>query len=80
MRLGESSIEPIDTISSENWIDFALWNWRISRGRVNEIYGQSGKTTLSIHAISETQNRRIATATCQNIKFDLNCKKTWNRC
>ena len=59
MRLGQKgAIQPIDTISTGSIsIDFALGVGGVPRGRVIEIFGpeSSGKTTLSLHAIAETQ-------------------------
>ena len=58
MRLGDSAIERIPTISSGSiGLDAALGIGGLPKGRVVEIYGPeaSGKTTLAIHAIAEAQ-------------------------
>jgi recombination protein RecA len=56
--LGETAIEPIDVISTGSiGLDIALGVGGLPKGRVIEIYGpeSSGKTTLAIHAIAESQ-------------------------
>jgi len=58
MKLGDNAIEDIDFIPSGSIaLDVALGIGGYPRGRVVEIYGpeSSGKTTLAIHAIAETQ-------------------------
>ncbi len=58
MKLGDSIVEPIDSISTGSLgLDTALGIGGLPRGRVVEIYGpeSSGKTTLAIHAIAEAQ-------------------------
>jgi recombination protein RecA len=58
MKLGETAIEPIDVISTGSiGLDIALGVGGLPKGRVIEIYGpeSSGKTTLAIHAIAESQ-------------------------
>jgi recombination protein RecA len=58
MKLGDSNIEPIASISTGSLgLDTALGIGGLPRGRVVEIYGpeSSGKTTLAIHAIAEAQ-------------------------
>lgn len=58
MRLGDSAIERIPTISSGSiGLDAALGIGGLPKGRVVEIFGPaaSGKTTLAIHAIAEAQ-------------------------
>ena len=58
MRLGDDAIEDVEVISSGSLgIDLALGIGGFPRGRVVEIYGpeSSGKTTLTLHAISEAQ-------------------------
>ncbi len=58
MKLGDSVIEPIASISTGSLgLDTALGIGGLPRGRVVEIYGpeSSGKTTLAIHAIAEAQ-------------------------
>ncbi len=58
MRLGEEKIEDIPVISTGSvGLNLALGVGGYPRGRIIEIYGpeSSGKTTLAIHAIAETQ-------------------------
>jgi recombination protein RecA len=58
MKLGDTAIEPIDVISTGSiGLDIALGVGGLPKGRVIEIYGpeSSGKTTLAIHAIAESQ-------------------------
>ena len=58
MKLGDSAIEPIEVISTGSiGLDIALGVGGLPKGRVIEIYGpeSSGKTTLAIHAIAESQ-------------------------
>jgi recombination protein RecA len=58
MKLGDSAVEEIETISSGSLgIDIALGVNGYPRGRVIEVYGpeSSGKTTLTLHAIAEAQ-------------------------
>ncbi len=58
MKLGDNAIEDVQVIPSGSiGVDLALGVGGYPRGRVIEIYGpeSSGKTTLAIHAIAETQ-------------------------
>ena len=58
MKLGDTAIESIDVISTGSLgLDIALGVNGLPKGRVIEIYGPepSGKTTLAIHAIAESQ-------------------------
>src|ERR1700758_67822 len=60
MKLGDTAIEPIDVISTGSiGLDIALGVGGLPKGRVVEIYGpeSSGKTTLAIHAIAESQKQ-----------------------
>lgn len=58
MRLGDTSIEKMETISTGSIsLNNALGVGGIPKGRVIEIYGpeSSGKTTLALHMIAEAQ-------------------------
>ena len=58
MKLGDSPIEDMATISTGSiGLDLALGVGGLPKGRVVEIFGpeSSGKTTLAIHAIAESQ-------------------------
>lgn len=58
MKLGDNAIDPVETISTGSiLLDHALGIGGLPKGRVVEIYGpeSSGKTTLAIHAIAESQ-------------------------
>ncbi|MBN2173255.1 MAG: recombinase RecA [Bacteroidales bacterium] len=58
MKLGDSPIESIPSISTGSiGLDAALGINGLPKGRVVEIYGpeSSGKTTLALHAIAESQ-------------------------
>ena len=58
MRLGDNAIEAVDVISTGSiGLDAALGIGGLPKGRVTEIYGpeSSGKTTLALHAIAESQ-------------------------
>jgi recombination protein RecA len=56
MKMGDRAIVEVETISSGSLgIDLALGVGGYPRGRVIEIYGQNGKTTLTLHAIAEAQ-------------------------
>jgi recombination protein RecA len=60
MKLGDNMIEPLEVISSGSiGLDLALGVGGFPKGRVVEIYGpeSSGKTTLAIHAIAESQKK-----------------------
>lgn len=60
MKLGEEAERKIDTIPSGSLaLDAALGIGGYPRGRVVEIYGpeSSGKTTVALHAIAETQKK-----------------------
>jgi recombination protein RecA len=59
MKMGEANRIPIETISTSSVsLDMALGGG-IPRGRIVEIYGpeSSGKTTLSLHVLSEAQKK-----------------------
>src|SRR6201985_1426846 len=58
MKLGDTQIEATEVISTGSLgLDIALGVGGLPKGRVIEIYGpeSSGKTTLAIHAIAESQ-------------------------
>jgi len=60
MKLGDETVEQVDVIPTGSLaLDSALGVGGYPKGRIIEIYGpeSSGKTTLAIHAIAESQRR-----------------------
>ena len=60
MQLGEQRRVNVETISSGSFsLDLALGAGGLPKGRIIEIYGpeSSGKTTLALHAVAETQRQ-----------------------
>ncbi|MBL4753474.1 MAG: DNA recombination/repair protein RecA, partial [Flavobacteriales bacterium] len=60
MKLGDAAIEEMQVIPSGSLtLDIALGVNGLPKGRIIEIYGpeSSGKTTLAIHAIAESQKQ-----------------------
>ena len=76
MKLGEKQVADVETISTGSLgLDVALGIGGFPKGRVVEIYGpeSSGKTTLAIHAIAESQkNGGIAAFIDAEHAFDKN--------
>ena len=79
MKLGDKAVEQMDTISSGSIaLDSALGVGGFPKGRIIEIYGpeSSGKTTLAIHAIAESQkNGGLAAFIDAEQAFDSNYAK-----
>ncbi|MEI8205148.1 MAG: recombinase RecA, partial [Bacteroidota bacterium] len=60
MKLGDNHVDNVDSISTGSIsLDIALGIGGLPKGRVTEIYGpeSSGKTTLAIHVIAESQKK-----------------------
>lgn len=60
MRLGETSAEKVESVSTGSLgLDYALGVGGLPKGRIIEIFGpeSSGKTTLALHVIAESQKQ-----------------------
>ena len=60
MKMGDQQVEPVEVIPTGSiGLNAALGVGGLPRGRIIEIFGpeSSGKTTLAIHVIAETQKR-----------------------
>ena len=60
MRLGETAADKVESISTGSLgLDYALGIGGLPKGRIVEIFGpeSSGKTTLALHVISESQKQ-----------------------
>ncbi len=79
MKLGDKAVEQVDAISTGSIaLDAALGVGGFPKGRIIEIYGpeSSGKTTLAIHAIAESQkNGGLAAFIDAEHAFDSNYAK-----
>ena len=60
MRLGESAAEKVESIPTGSLgLDYALGIGGLPKGRIIEIFGpeSSGKTTLALHVVAESQKQ-----------------------
>src|SRR3569832_2228924 len=58
MKMGDAAVENVEVIPTGSiTLDIALGNGGLPKGRIFEIFGpeSSGKTTLTLHAISAVQ-------------------------
>ncbi len=89
MKMGSQAVLDVPVISTGSLaLDQALGTGGLPRGRVCEIFGPeaSGKTTLALHAVAETQKQggiaafidaEHALDTAYAKKLGLNCDELW---